>query len=141
MQRLYYALERGEYITIHLLRFYDESQYVIAKSVTGDDPKYLKKELLNFKMEGHDVKGEPEYTFCGAFDDYGDSLSFKVENQVADPSNTWVEKDVLSFKGKIIEERLHLKQVSKRTQFETERVYQPTTEEELLTTFQQLIAG
>ena len=141
MQRLYYASERGEHTTIHLLRFYDESQYVIAKSVTGDDPKYLKKELLNFKMDGHEVKGEPEYTFCGAFDDYGDTLSFKVENQVADPSNTWVEKDLLSFKGKYVEESLHLKIVSKRTQRETERVYLPTTEEELLNTFQQLITN
>lgn len=141
MERLYYAIERGERIAIHLLRFYDESQYVIAKSVTVDEPKYLKKELLNFKMDGHEVKGEPEYTFCGAFDDYGDKLSFKVENQVADPSNTWVEKDVLSFKGKYVDESLHLKLVSKRTQWETERVYLPTTEEELLNNFQQLITG
>lgn len=132
MPRLYYAIERGERINVHLLRFYDESQYVIAKSVTGDDPKYLKKELLNFKMDGHEVKGEPEYTFCGAFDDYGDTLSFKVENQVADPSNTWVAHDVLSFKGKYHDENLHFRIVSKRTHLETERVYQPTTEEELL---------
>ncbi|MES2555277.1 MAG: hypothetical protein V4604_03950 [Bacteroidota bacterium] len=132
MQRLYCAIERGEHINVHLLRFYDESQYVIAKSITGNDHTYLKKQLLNFKMEGHEVKGEPEYTFCGAFDDSGNTLSFKVENQIADPSNTWVAHDILSFKGRYQDESLHFKIVSKRTQLEIERVYQPTTEEELL---------
>ena len=53
-------------------------------------------------MTGHTVNGEPEYTFCGAFEDFGnDIISFKVENEIPDPSNTWAEKDLLSFRGKV----------------------------------------
>ena len=133
MQGLYYSIERNEYTKLHLLRFYNESQYVIAKSITGDDPLYVKKELSNFKMEGHDVKGEPEYTFCGAFDDYGESVSFKVENEIRDSSNSWAHKDILSFKGtQNPEGDLALTQISKRTKLEVKRIYHKTTDEEVM---------
>lgn len=133
MEGLYYAIEHGENTTLHLLRFYNDSQYVISKSIIGNDLKYFKRELLNFKMEGHVVKGEPEFTFCGAFSESGDAISFKVENELRDTSETWVHKDVLSFKGLItIENSLQLVQISKRTNIEIKRVYKQTSEEELL---------
>ncbi|MFM9984324.1 MAG: hypothetical protein ACKVOK_03780 [Flavobacteriales bacterium] len=133
MQGLYYAIERGEYTKLHLLRFYNESQYVIAKSITGDDPLYIRRELANFKMEGHVVKGEPEYTFCGAFDENGERVSFKVENEIRDSSNSWAHKDVLSFKGtQNTEGDLALTQVSKRTKLEVKRTYHKTTDEEVM---------
>lgn len=140
MQGLYYAIEQGEYMRIHLLRFYNESQYVIFKSVTGNKADYFKKELLNFKMEGHLVKGEPEFTFCGAFNEYGDAVSFKVENEIRDPSDSWAQKDVISFKGSINENELELKQISKRTGLETARVYEATTDEELMRKLKEAIA-
>ena len=133
MEGLFYAIEREEYTKIHLLRFYENSEYVIAKTVTGNDQNYIKKELKNFRMEGFDVIGEPEYTFCGAFMDSGSSISFKVENQLADSSESWVYKDVLTFKGSILDENtLQLKQISKRTGFEVERTYKRASEEEIL---------
>lgn len=133
MEGLFYAIEREEYTKIHLLRFYENSEYVIAKTVTGNDQNYIKKELKNFRMEGFDVIGEPEYTFCGAFMDSGSSISFKVENQLADSSESWVYKDVLTFKGSILDENtLLLKQISKRTSFEVERTYKRASEEEIL---------
>lgn len=133
MEGLYCNIERGEYTKLHLLRFYEQSQYVIYKSVTGSDPVYFKRELQNFKMDGFQVKGEPEYTFCGACQDYGDSISFKVENELTDSSETWVHKDVLSFKGsRNADGSLQFKQVSKGTSHETERSYNQMTEQEIL---------
>lgn len=132
IQGLYSATEQGEYTTYHLLRFYAESQYVIFRSV-GDNPDHFRKELLNFKMEGHQVKGKPELTFCGAFQDYGDTVSFKVENEILDPSDSWTQKDVISFKGSVTNEiELELKQTSKRTGLEISRIYLKTTDEEIL---------
>lgn len=118
--------------TLSLLRFY-ENGYVIFKKITGDKA-YFAKELKTFSMTGHEVNGEPEYTFCGAFEYFGNgTISFKVENQVSDPSNTWVEKDLLTFKGSVINEtELILKQVSKRTNFEVENKYLKTTDQDLL---------
>lgn len=118
--------------TLSLLRFY-ENGYVIFKKITGDR-EYFAKELKRFYMTGHVVNGEPEYTFCGAFEDFGNgTISFKVENEIRDPSNTWVEKDLLSFNGKVISEtELILKYVSKLTKFEVENKYLKTTDQSLL---------
>lgn len=118
--------------TLSLLRFY-ENGYVIFKKITGDKV-YFAKELKRFSMTGHVVNGEPEYTFCGAFEDYGNgTISFKVENEVSDPSNTWAAKDLLSFKGKVISEtELILSCVSKLTKFEVENRYLKTTDQDLL---------
>ncbi|ASS49500.1 MAG: hypothetical protein A3D31_02715 [Candidatus Fluviicola riflensis] len=132
MNGLFYHKEIAEYTTLSLLRFY-ENGYVIFKKITGDK-EYFAKELKKFSMTGHVVNGEPEYTFCGAFEDFGSgTISFKVENEILDPSNTWSQKDVLSFKGTINDETtLLLKQTSKRTGFEIENNYLKTTDEDLL---------
>lgn len=118
--------------TLSLLRFY-ENGYVIFQKITGDK-EYFAKQLKKFSMTGHAVNGEPEYTFCGAFEDFGNgTISFKVENEILDPSNTWAEKDLLSFSGKVISEtELALKSVSKRTKFEVELTYVKTTDQDLL---------
>lgn len=135
MQGLFYCkTSDGKYITFHLLRFY-ENGYVIAKSVTGDSLPYFTKELKSFRMDGHEVKGEPEFTYCGAWNSSGNQLSFKIENEIRDSSDTWAQKDILSFRGTISNENeLVLKQVSKRTKMETERIYLKSTDEELLGT-------
>jgi hypothetical protein len=141
MQGLYYAIEQSEYMTLHLLRFYNESSYVIFKSIKGDKADYFRKELSRFKMEGHVVKGEPEFTFCGAFDESGDKLWFKVENEITNPSDSWVQKDVISFTGSILNENeLELKQVSKRSGLETSRVYLGINDEQLLEKLKEVIA-
>ncbi len=118
--------------TLSLLRFY-ENGYVIFQKITGDK-EYFAKKLKRFSMTGHAVNGEPEYTFCGAFEDFGnETISFKVENEILDSSNTWAEKDLLSFKGKVISEtELILRSVSKRTKFEVELTYLKTTDQDLL---------
>lgn len=132
MNGLFYHKEVAENTTFSVLRFY-ENGYVIFKKITGDEKAYVTKELKAFSMNGHVVNGAPEYTFCGAFDVYGESISFKVENEVSDPSNSWVEKDVLSFKGSVISEtELLLKHISKRRQFEIENTYLKTTDQDLL---------
>lgn len=118
--------------TLSLLRFY-ENGYVLFKKITGNK-EYFTKELKKFSMTGHVVNGEPEYTFCGAFEDFGNStISFKVVNEIPYPSNTWAQKDLLSFTGKIISEKeLILKCVSKLTKFEVENKYLKTTDQDLL---------
>lgn len=135
MNGLFYQKEVAEYTHYHLLRFY-ENGYVIYKKVTGSDKVYLTKELKSFAMDGYDVKGEPEYTFCGSFEDYGDVISCKLENQIMDSSNTWVEKDVLSFRGKFNDlGELELKKISKRTKFEVDLKFSATTDEALMSEF------
>jgi len=120
--------------TLRLLRFY-ENGYVIFKKITGDKA-YFAKELRRFSMTGHVVNGEPEYTFCGSFEVYGNSISFKIENEIHDPSNTWAVKDILSFKGTVINESaLMLKSISKHTKFEDENKYLKTTDQDLLNEF------
>ena len=87
-------------------------------------------------MVGFDVKGEPEFTFCGSFEDYGDIISCKVENQMMDSTDTWAEKDVLSFRGKFnVKGELELKKISKRTKFEVDLKFSPTTDEALMSAF------
>ncbi len=118
--------------TLSLLRFY-ENGYVIFIKITGDK-EYFAKELKRFSMTGHVVNGEPEYTFCGACQDFGTgAISFKVENEIRDPSNTWAEKDILSFKGKAINEtELILNCVSKLRKTEVQHKYLKTTDQDLL---------
>lgn len=118
--------------TLSLLRFY-ENGYVIFRKITGDK-EYFARVLKSFTMTGYVVNGEPEYTFCGACQDFGTgTISFKVENEIRDIGNTWVEKDILSFKGKVISEtELILKYVSKLTKFEVENNYLKTTDQDLL---------
>lgn len=132
MKGLFYHIDLADNCTLSLLRFY-ENGYVIYKKITGNKKDYFAKELKTFSMNGHMVNGAPEFTFCGAFDYGENTISFKIENEIPDSSDTWVQKDVLSFKGKIIsEDELFLKSVSKRTKFETENTYLKITEQELL---------
>ncbi len=134
MQGLYYTKEQGETPKFHFLRFY-ENEYVIYKSVAGDNPVYLTKELKSFAMEGMMVKAQPEYTFCGAYQTDGTTLKFAVENEIFDPSDSWVQKDLLRFKGKVISEsELELSQVSERTKIEATRRYFKVSDEEFIKT-------
>lgn len=132
MEGLYYSKEEGENTKFHLLRFY-ENEYVIYKCVVGDAPAYISKELRSFVMEGMMVKAQPEYTFCGAYQTDGTSLKFTVENEIMDPSDSWVQKDRLKFNGKVIHEsELELTFLSERTKTETTRSYLKTSEEQLI---------
>ncbi|HRG58013.1 MAG TPA: hypothetical protein PK323_03595 [Bacteroidia bacterium] len=132
MKGLYYNIEVAENTTISLLRFY-ENGYVIYKKIVGNKKDYIARELKMFSMNGHIVNGEREYTYCGAFEYNDNKISFKIENEIINSSNSWVQKDVLSFKGSIINDHeLLLKSVSKRTKLETENSYLKITEQELL---------
>lgn len=134
MQGLYYAKEQGETPKFHFLRFY-ENEYVIYKSVTGDSPVYLTKELKSFAMDGMMVKTQPEYTFCGAYQTDGTTLKFAVENEIFDATDSWVQKDLLKFNGKVISEsELELTQSSKRTGIEATRRYFKISDEEFIKT-------
>lgn len=131
MNGLFYNKVVAEYTTLNLLRFYDNG-YVIFKTVAGDKA-YITKELKLFSMNGHIVNGEPEYTFCGAFEVFSNIIKFKIENEINGTSNGWAQKDVLSFKGTMTSEtELDLKQISKRTKFEIVRKYLKTTDQDLL---------
>lgn len=132
MQGLYYAKDQVEASKFHFLRFY-ENQYVIYKSVTGDNATYLTKELKSFAMDGMRIKAQPEYTFCGAYQTDGTTLKFAVENEIFDPSDSWVQKDLLRFNGKVISElELELNQLSERTKIETKRTYFKISDEQFI---------
>lgn len=123
----------GKYITLQLLKFYAESGYVMYKSITGDLPQYFSKELKNFRMEGHLLKDLPEFTFLGAYSESGDKMIFKVENEITDTSDSYAQKDVLTFKGTMISENeIHLTKTSKRTNFSSDGVYLKMTDAEVL---------
>lgn len=133
MDGLYYCLEKNEHSTLYLIRFYNESNYVITKKITGSKIDYIKKELANFRMEGLSVKGAPEYTFCGAFDESPSSISFKVENEITDYSESWVNKDVITFKGKINPDgSIFCKQTHKRNGYSFDCTYTKTSDELLI---------
>jgi hypothetical protein len=135
MNGLFYQKEVAEYTAYHFLRFY-ENGYVIYKKVTGDDKAYLTRELKSFVMVGHDVKGAPEFTFCGSFDDFGDIISCRVENQIMDSTDTWAEKDLYNFRGKFNENgELEMKKVSKMRGYEEHLKFLPTTDEVLMSEF------
>jgi hypothetical protein len=132
---LFYHAHETDQNAISLLRFY-ENGYVIYKKINGNTKEYISRQLRLFSMDGHVVKGEPEFTFCGAYEFSSSSISFKIENEITNPSDSWVQKDVLSFKGSIINENeLFLKSVSKRTKFETENTYKKITDQALLDKF------
>lgn len=132
MEGLFVHREEAENTTLHLLRFY-ANDYVIYRSITGNKKDYVTKVIRKFSMTGHQVNGEPEFTFCGAYQEYGERLSFKVENELANASDTWAQKDVLSFKGVVKEDQeLRLTRTSKRTQQQVEMVFSRTTDEALL---------
>lgn len=132
MNGLFYCNEVADSTTLHLLRFYDNG-YVIYKKVTGNSKDYLKKELKFFAMNGHTIVGQPEFTFCGAYDENGTTIKFKVENEIPDPSNSWAEKDILTFKGTFDNENtLLIKQSSKRRLTEIEKIYIKTNDTDLL---------
>jgi hypothetical protein len=132
---LFYHAHETDQNAISLLRFY-ENGYVIYKKINGNTKEYISRQLRLFSMDGHVVKGEPEFTFCGAYEFSSSSKSFKIENEITNPSDSWVQKDVLSFKGSIINENeLLLKSVSKRTKFETENTYKKITDQALLEKF------
>jgi hypothetical protein len=124
MEGLFYCFASESYPTFHLLRFY-ENGYVLAKSIQGESIGDVAKELKRFALSGHRLIGEPELVYWGAYAENGDRLSFKIENELTDPSDTWSQYDLLTFKGTIVSpDELQLDMHSKRTQQTTERNYQ-----------------
>ena len=140
MEGLFYCLEKTDYLSIHLIRFYYDTNYVIYKKITGTRTDYFKKEIAHFKIEGISVKADPAHTFIGAFNESMNSISFKVENEINDTSESDLQHDILSFSGKIIDHhKLILNQLSKRTKYSVEREYLKTSDEEVLNLIAQLV--
>lgn len=130
---LYYAIEETDYLNLYLLKFYEEEGSVLFKKASGKDANYLKKEILNFKKEGFTVFGEPEYTYWGAYLESAKKVSFKVENEVSNSSDSWATHEVLQFKGEYQEnDTLQINQKNPRVHFESDRLYTKTTESDLI---------
>jgi hypothetical protein len=125
MEGLFYCFESAAgYPVFQLLRFYPESEYVIATSIHGERIDDVSKVLKRFAMDGHKIVGDPALIYCGAFSDSGDRLQFKIENELADPSDTWSEYDLLTFKGTVVSENeLQLEVSSKQKKWVRERTY------------------
>lgn len=139
MNGLFFQKETGEYTSFHLLRFYDNG-YVLYKKVTGTDSKFLSRELRTFSMNGMEVNGQPEYTFCGAYNESGDSLSFKVENEILNPAETWTYKDILSFKGTLHEDHtLTVTKTSKHTGNAQEHTFTRISDQEFLQSLPSIV--
>jgi len=123
MEGLFYCYTAESYPTFHLLRFY-ENGYALAKSIQGERIADVAKELKRFALDGHRLIGEPESIYWGAYSENGERLSFKIENELPNPSDTWAQYDLLTFKGTIVSaEELQLEIHSKRTQAVTARTY------------------
>lgn len=129
MDGLFYANDTGK---IHLLRFYPESGYVIAKTIYDTEIKNVNQVLRQFAMDGLKLIGEPEDVFAGAFDENGDDLRFKIENEIRVSSPSWAKHDLISGKGNVISENeLHLKIKSRNTGIVVERIYRKVTGNEI----------
>src|SRR5687767_5912209 len=102
MQGIFYAFENGEYPKIHLLRFFPESEYVLAKTIHSATIEDLSKELKKFDIKGHSVVGPPEEIYVGAFLEGSKSISFKIGNEVNGSVNGWAQQDILTCKGTVI---------------------------------------
>ena len=124
MKGIYYSYENTSSPRIHLLRFYEMMEIVIAKTVWAPRIDDLDKELKQFGYEGMDVIGPADEVFAGAFWEGNGTVSFKVENYVANPADTWTSYDLLTFKGKVISENeLRFKVTSKATKATVSRTY------------------
>lgn len=130
MTGLYYHKVVGDYTTLSLLRFY-ENGYVIYTKETGEKG-YFGKLLKRFSMDGHVVNGDSGTIFCGAYEIFNNRIVFKVENEILDTSDSWVVKDVISFRGELSSEEMLLKQSSKRNPSETEMLFAKTEDAKLL---------
>jgi hypothetical protein len=123
MEGLFYCFGQESSPTFHLLRFY-ENGYVLAKAIQGESIEDVARELKRFALDGHRLIGEAELIYMGAYSDNGDRLSFKIENELRDPSDTWSQYDLLTFKGTIVSaDELQLEMHSKRTQQSVSRNY------------------
>lgn len=130
---LYYAIEETDSFNLYLIKFYVDEDVVLFKKAPGDDANYLKKEILNFKKEGFTVFGQPEYTYWGAYLESAKNVSFKVENEVSNSSDSWATQEVLQFKGEYQEnDTLQINQKNPRVHFESNRLYTKTTESDLI---------
>lgn len=128
MEGLFYSYEHAGYPAIHLLRFYETSGYVLAQVVSGDRIDDVPKMLRKFAMENHKLQGEPEYVFAGAYQENGNRLQFKIENEIRSSSETWAKYDLLHFKGEIVSPgELTLRVTSKTTGKTVERTYYKAT--------------
>jgi len=124
MNGIYYSFENTSSPRIHLLRFYQSMDVVIAKTLWTPRIDDLSKELKQFGYEGMDVIGPAEEVFVGGFLEGNGTISFKVENYVANSADSWARHDVLSFKGKVISENeLQFKVTSKATKATVARTY------------------
>ena len=125
MEGLFYCYDDSSTPTYHLLRFYPEdNNYVLAKTLNFPVIEDVSKVLKRFAMDGLKLIGEPEFTYCGAYFENGDSLKFKVNNEIMNPQDTWAEYDLYSFTGKIITpDLLELELTSKQKKWTQKRVY------------------
>lgn len=125
MDGLFYAAEEKK---IHLLRFYPQSEYVIARTIYDTEIKNVNQVLRMFAMDGLKLIGEPEEVFVGAYDENGDDLRFIIANEIRVSSPSWAQYDLINGKGKIISpDELQLNMKSKNTGTVTARVYRRVT--------------
>lgn len=129
MEGLFYCYDDSSHPTYHLLRFYPEdNNYVLAKELNYEVIPDVNAVLKKFAMNGFELIGEKEFIYVGAYSEYDDSLKFKIENEISNPADTWVEYDLLTFKGKIINPDLLEFEVSSKTrQWVKNRTYKRVT--------------
>lgn len=133
MEGLFYCYENTGTPTFHLLRFYPESGYVLSKELNYEQIDDVEKMLKKFGLNGHILIGEPEFIYWGAFSEYDDKLKFKVENEIMNPGDTWVEYDLRSFVGKIISnDELQFEITSKHRLWTKNRTYKRVTGNQLI---------
>ena len=124
MDGVFYSIEKSDNPKVHLLRFYSETEYVIAKTIFSPTVEDLAKELRRFDMKNHQVIGEPDQIYVGAFLEGRNSISFKIANQISNPADTWVEYDLFTCKGTVVSENeLRISISSKMRKTTIERIY------------------
>ena len=128
MEGVFYSIEKGDNPQIHLLRFFPESEYVIAKTIFSSTIEDLAKELKRFDVKNHQVLGEPDRIFVGAFLEGRNGISFKIENQISNPGDSWTQYDLLTGKGTVVSENeLRFSISSKIRKTTVERMYKRAT--------------
>lgn len=67
---------------------------------------------------------DAEFTYIGAFLISSNRVSFKIENEIKNPGDSWTEYDLLTCKGTIVSEKeIRLTVTSKTRKTTTERTY------------------
>lgn len=129
MEGLFYSYDNSSSPTYHLLRFYPEdNNYVLAKELNYEVIPDVNAVLKKFALDGFRLIGEPEFIYYGAYSENGDSLKFKIENEINNPADSWVEYDLLTFTGKIINpDLLELEVSSKTRKWVKNRIYKRVT--------------